>query len=142
MKKAIIISIGILSIFISGIALSGCSNGPVEDGKYAEVAQCITEKGAKFYGTFWCGFCKKQKSAFGDDIRYIDYVECDERGDNGDPQACIDAGVDRYPTWFFPGQGLKVGLHSPEDLAKITNCEDKLPGTGTNTESEAEATTE
>lgn len=107
--------------------LSGCQNGPPRDGQYAQLAQCLNEKGVKFYGTFWCHFCKKQKEIFGDDFRYIAYVECDDRDENGDAQACLDAGITSYPSWFFPGQGVEVGVQQPGDLAKKANCESALP---------------
>jgi hypothetical protein len=33
--------------------------------KYVEFAQCLSDKGAVFYGAFWCTHCKSQKQMFG-----------------------------------------------------------------------------
>jgi len=137
MKKFIAASL--LSIII----LAGCS-GETQDGKYAQLAQCLTEKGVKMYGAFWCSHCANQKKLFGDDWQYVTYVECDPRGENGDPDACRDAGVDRYPTWIFPGQDPVIGEIQPEELATKANCEipseDGESSSGDATATEGEST--
>ena len=65
--------------------------------------------------------------AFGDDVQFIKYQECDPKGAGGDKKLCLEAGVTSYPTWGFPGQGNLVGEQSVADLAKLANCTDKLP---------------
>jgi hypothetical protein len=120
MKKLTVIAIFVL------LLLSGC-NGEKQDGKYAALAQCLTDKGVKMYGAFWCNHCNNQKKMFGDDFRYITYIECDEGGENADPAACEEAGIEGFPTWTFPGQSSLAGEISPEQLAKKANCEDTLP---------------
>ena len=117
MKKLILASLGCMLI------LAGCAEP--EDGKYAVISQCLTQKNVKMYGAWWCPHCSEQKKLFGDDIRYITYVECAEGGDvAANKEACDAAGVERYPSWFFPGQGLITGVQDPEALAKRANCED------------------
>jgi len=93
-------------------------------GKYTEIAKCLTEKGVKFYGAYWCPHCADQKKIFGDDMKYINYVECDPKGENSKAEECKKVGVERYPTWFFPGQGLQTGVTDPKDLAIKANCLD------------------
>ncbi|MBU0546242.1 hypothetical protein KKA13_03240 [Patescibacteria group bacterium] len=127
MKKIFAASI-LLFVF-----LAGCNVQP-KDGEYAAMAQCLTGKGVKYYGTFWCPNCANQKKMFGDDFRYITYIECDPRGENGDPEACRAAGIDRYPTWVFPGQDPTIGTTAPEVLAKKANC-DVTAGAGAPDES-------
>lgn len=34
-------------------------------GKYDDFAKCLSEKGVKFYGAFWCSHCANQKAMFG-----------------------------------------------------------------------------
>lgn len=131
MKKFFALSA--LSLFV----LAACQGEP-QDGPYAQLAQCLTEKGVKFYGAFWCPNCADQKKLFGDDIRYISYVECDPRGDNAKPQECRDAGISRYPTWAFPGQDNVIGTTAPEILGKKANCEVKA---GAESTEETEETT-
>ena len=36
----------------------------VVPGKYDGFAQCLKDKGATFYGAFWCPHCKAQKALF------------------------------------------------------------------------------
>ena len=117
-KKIALFSIMLLGV----IALAACG-GPVQDGKYAKLAQCLTAKGVKFYGAFWCPHCQEQKAIFGDDMRYINYVECDARDPSAKPEECDAKGVKSYPTWFFPGQGNESGVHEPADLAKKVGCD-------------------
>lgn len=113
----------ILALSITSILLLSACGGEPQDGQYAELAQCLTEKDVKMYGAFWCPHCESQKKLFGDDFRYITYVECDPRGENGDREACLKAGVERYPTWIFPGQEPIIGEQEPAALAKKANCE-------------------
>ena len=117
MKKLILASLAGMVI------LAGCAE--TQDGKYAIIAQCLTDKNVKFYGAWWCPHCSEQKKLFGDDLRYITYVECAEGGDlPANVEGCKKAGVERYPTWVFPGQGLVTGVQTPEALANKANCKD------------------
>jgi glutaredoxin len=98
------------------------NNEPVEQasestGNYDSLAQCLTEKGVIMYGTEWCGFCKKQKEAFGDSFQYIDYIDCDQNR-----EACNEAGISGYPTWQIDGE-LSPGLTPLENLASLAGCE-------------------
>ncbi len=107
---------------VSCVAMLSACQYTVKDGPYAEVAKCLTDKGVKFYGAWWCPHCADQKKILGDDMRYINYVECDKNGKNANPQACADAGVKGYPTWFFPGQENVQGVLQPQELATKANC--------------------
>lgn len=125
MKKFITVMIISSLVLISAFALSGCDTED-KSGEYAVLAQCLTEKGVKFYGTYWCNFCEKQKEAFGEDFKYINSVECDPNGENANPEACKEARVQAYPAWYFPGQEPVLGVQSMESLAKKANCMDAL----------------
>jgi len=124
MKK--ILALGACALF----ALTAC--GPPQDGDNAALAQCLTDKGVKMYGAWWCHNCDNQKTLFGSDFRYIDYTECEPGGDQApDPEACQDAGIEGYPTWVFPGLGDTpgtplnlAGTRSLEELARVSGCTD------------------
>ncbi|MBU0624887.1 hypothetical protein KKF05_00935 [Patescibacteria group bacterium] len=89
----------------------------------AELAQCITDSGAKLYGTFWCPHCQRQKELFGEAIQYIAYVECTENGQrNLMSEACKQAEIDSFPTWIFGDGSRYSGEMSLEDIAKRTDC--------------------
>ncbi len=113
-----------MALMVMTLLIAGC--GPVKDGQYAKLAQCLTDKGVKFYGAYWCPHCVEQKKIFGDDVRYVPYVECYPGNSKTISKECVDAGVKSYPTWFFPGQGNATGVMQPEELAKMANCQDAL----------------
>ncbi|MBU2561430.1 MAG: hypothetical protein KKD17_03965 [Nanoarchaeota archaeon] len=83
---------------------------------YSGLAQCLTEKGAVMYGTYWCSHCKAQKADFGDSFQYINYVECTE-----EPDACTQAGIRGFPSWTFDSQ-LYEGRQSFSRLSTLTGC--------------------
>jgi hypothetical protein len=116
MKKILLLG------FIGLMFLAACAPKEVKDGKYAEIAKCLTQKGVTFYGAYWCSHCAEQKKIFGDDMRYINYVECDPGGANAKPAECAERKVERFPSWLIPGQGLETGLQQPEDLAAKVGC--------------------
>jgi len=95
----------------------------VPPGLYDSFAQCITDTGAKMYGTYWCGHCNNQKEAFGDSFEYIDYVECAYLDREGQTPECSEAGITGYPTWVFGNGQRAEGEVKIEDLAKVTGCE-------------------
>ena len=115
-------------IFIIGtlLFLAGCG-GPAAPGKYADAAKCLKDKGVIMYGAYWCPHCAQQKKNFGDDFQFVHYQECDPQGPNGNKVLCLQNGVTQYPTWKFPGQADLVGEQQVRDLAKLANCQDKLP---------------
>lgn len=83
--------------------ISGCT-APVDETAVEELntfAQCLTDEGMTFYGAYWCPHCQDQKEMFGDAMQYVNYVECDAGGENADPEACVAAGVEFYPTWIL-----------------------------------------
>lgn len=93
--------------------LSGCSlplASDTSENKYDLLAKCLTEKGVKMYGAFWCGHCQNQKKAFGSSFQYINYQECTIDGkQNSFAQVCQDAGIEGYPTWIFPQGSEQIG---------------------------------
>ena len=116
----------LFAIFATLLVFAGCG-GPAAPGQYAEVAKCLNQKGVIMYGAYWCPHCSAQKKQFGDDFQFVHYQECDAKGVNGDKSVCLSAGVTSYPTWILPGQGSLVGEQQVRDLAKLANCDDKLP---------------
>ncbi|HAC64451.1 MAG TPA: hypothetical protein DCF68_13155 [Cyanothece sp. UBA12306] len=87
------------------------------------LAKHLTAIGAKKYGAFWCPHCYEQKQLFGKEaFKEINYIECDPSGKNPQPQVCLDAGVQSYPTWEVKGQVLR-GTQLPRKLAEISGYE-------------------
>lgn len=85
------------------------------------LADCIAKSGAKFYGTKTCGYCKKQKEMFGDDVAKLPYVECAKVG-GGVEDVCRDNKIAGYPTWIFADGSRQQGAISLDVLAAKTKC--------------------
>lgn len=85
----------------------------------ASLVKYLNSQGAKMYGTYWCPYCTRQKEMFGDTIHQLQVIECDPKGQNAQPNVCIDANVSSYPTWEINGK-LYRGMRSLEELAVIS----------------------
>lgn len=96
-------------------------------GELDTFAQCISDKGAKFYGAYWCPHCQAQKSLFGKSKDKLPYVECADSA-KAQSDACAAAGVQGYPTWIFADNSSATGEQTLEFLSQKTGC--VLPSTG------------
>jgi thiol-disulfide isomerase/thioredoxin len=94
------ITIGVVIVLVAGAIGFGifASN---KTGKYDELAQCIKDQGAQFFGAFWCPHCQKEKAMFGSSKKYLPYVECSTPDGQGQMQVCTDNNISGYPTWTF-----------------------------------------
>ena len=106
----------ILSMFLVSCNGNGGSGG--EEGNVEALAKCLTDSGAKFYGAYWCPHCVDQKDLFGEAVEFAPYVEC-----TVEQQACVDAGVEAFPTWIFADGTVVMGGQSLEKLAELGSCE-------------------
>ena len=126
--KTLIVILGSVVIVVGGlILLSRTSTGA--PGQYDSLAQCLTSKGVKFYGAYWCPHCQAQKAAIGESaMKKIDYVECGVPGDTqAQSDACKAAGVNTYPTWILADGTRLVGEQTPETLADKAGCPKPAP---------------
>ncbi len=92
--------------------------------KYDAFARCLTQKGVRMYGAWWCPHCADQKKLFEASFKYAPYVECGVPGTTAKMQAeCTDAGIKHFPTWQFPPVGERVEGEMPlEDLSFRAGC--------------------
>lgn len=91
-------------------------------GKYDKLAMCLQEKGATFYGAFWCPHCQTQKQLFGKSASKLPYVECSTPDGKGQLQVCIDAEISSYPSWVYPDGTIETGEKTPQYLADKVSC--------------------
>ena len=91
-------------------------------GKYDGLAQCLKDKGAVFYGAFWCPHCQEQKKMFGNSADLLPYVECSNPDGQSQTQACNDKNIQGYPTWEFADGSRLSGEQQPQALADKTGC--------------------
>ncbi len=91
-------------------------SGPAE----IELAQHLTDQGVLNYGAFWCPHCYEQKQLLGKEaFEKVTYIECDPAGKNPQTQACVDAGIQSFPTWKINGE-MMPGVKTPAELAELT----------------------
>ncbi|HEY4475665.1 MAG TPA: hypothetical protein VJB92_03015 [Candidatus Paceibacterota bacterium] len=120
-KFKIFTFLSVILIFTFLFLKLGFRGGGKSVGILDAFAQCLTDKGAVMYGADWCPHCQNEKKAFGDSFRFINYVECPKN-----PNACLAAGVEAFPTWFFPDGKKFVGEQGIEKLGQLSNCETNL----------------
>ena len=101
--------------------------GEESGGLYAPLAKCLTKKGVRMYGAYWCPHCADQKAMFGDDFHFVNYFECDPQGENSQAARCTQDKVVSYPTWYFPAGGYDPGTKPLEKVATLAGCESYLP---------------
>ena len=99
-----------------GLELTGADVNA--DVTVEQFASCLAEKGATMYGAWWCPHCKEQKAMFGEAAAAkLAYVECTE-----DPNRCLAAKVEYYPTWIFSDGSLISGTQNFATLSNRTSC--------------------
>ncbi|MEK7575095.1 MAG: hypothetical protein AAB511_02605, partial [Patescibacteria group bacterium] len=90
--------------------------------KYDGFAQCLKDKGAIFYGAFWCPHCQKQKALFGSAKKLLPYIECSTPDGRGQLPLCTEVGIKNYPTWVFPDMSSSTGEVALSVLSEKTGC--------------------
>ncbi|HEV8289678.1 MAG TPA: hypothetical protein VGQ00_01855 [Candidatus Norongarragalinales archaeon] len=118
MKKIIIFAVVIVAVLAAVIWFFSS-----QPGKYDAFAQCLTDKGVKMYGAFWCPHCIEQKEMFGSSSKYINYVECSLPDKSDQTQVCKDAQIVSYPTWEFANGQRTTGARTLQELAFRSGCQ-------------------
>src|SRR3989338_8078671 len=118
-KGKIIWVVAVILVLVGAWFLISAYSKP---GNLDGFAQCLKDKGATFYGAFWCPHCQKQKAMFGSSAKLLPYVECSTPDCKGQLPVCKDAGVTGYPTWVFADGSRESGEVSLERLAEKTSC--------------------
>jgi len=92
--------------------------------KYDGFARCLSGRGVKMYGAWWCPHCLEQKEMFAKSFQYVPYVECGVKGDiHAKSQVCKDENIKAFPTWQFPPTGERVEREfSLQELSDRTGC--------------------
>ena len=120
--KIFTIAVAVLVLGIIGLALVDPGEDPAEAGKYDVFAQCLKDKGAIFYGTFWCPYCKAQKEMFGSSAKLLPYFECSTPDGRNQVPACTEKSIKSYPTWDFADGSRLTGKIPFQQLAEKTGC--------------------
>ncbi|OHA11625.1 MAG: hypothetical protein A3I44_03025 [Candidatus Sungbacteria bacterium RIFCSPLOWO2_02_FULL_51_17] len=112
-KRLAVLGLGIVAI----IAVYLLYPRQQTNGNLDAFAQCLAEKNITVYGAEWCPHCQNEKKAFGDSFRFVPYVECPDN-----PQKCLAAGINGYPTWIFPGGKKLESEQGLEKLSRESGC--------------------
>jgi len=78
--------------------------------------QCISDSGAKFYGTPSCTWCNQEKELL-QNSPAIPFIDCQANAD-----ACEAARVTAYPTWIL-GDSVATGYQTIDQLSALTGCQ-------------------
>lgn len=114
------IAIGIAIIWgVGAVALKNRGEVNLVSAALDGFAQCLTDKGVKMYGADWCPHCQNQKKAFGTSFKFVDYTRCELKENT---QKCLDAKIEGYPTWVFPGGERIEGEASFDQLVEKSSC--------------------
>ncbi len=118
-----VIGVLLIGVVATVVIRENIDKVPAGPGKYDTFAQCLKDKGAVFYGAFWCPHCQATKKLFGSSQKLLPYVECSAPDGNAQTQACIDKKITGYPTWEFADGSRLNGEIALEQLAEKTSCE-------------------
>ncbi len=83
----------------------------------AETVKCIGQNSVLYTQT-GCSHCADQEALFGDNLQYLNIIDCLK---DGNMQKCIDAKIEGTPTWIIKNQSY-VGVQTIEKLKELTGC--------------------
>ena len=129
-QAKVVLSLCILILVVAGgylitkkiSSLTGKGILTTGESELDRFAKCLTEQNIKMYGAYWCKHSQNQKQMFGSSFQYIDYIECDPKGKNANPEACIEAGIPGYPTWIINGKQYP-GEQTLKRLSDLSKCD-------------------
>ncbi len=120
--KIFILIIGLLILGTVVMVLFRSRSTSSEPGKYDAFTTCLKDKGAVFYGAFWCPHCQAEKELFGFSEKLLPYVECSTPDGQNQTQICKDNKITSYPTWVFTDGSQLNGEITLQQLADKTSC--------------------
>jgi hypothetical protein len=82
-------------------------------GTSVDIAKCIG-KNSILYVQYGCSHCKTQEEMFGDNVKYLNMIDCFYT-----PENCSE--ITATPTWVINNQKY-IGTKSIQDLQNLTNC--------------------
>lgn len=122
MKKAHAL-IGGITVAALAVVIGFSYFGQSATGKLDAFARCLAQRGAVFYGAFWCPHCQNQKKMFGRSERLLPYVECSTPNGQSQLKVCSEKNITGYPTWEFADGSREGGEVLLARLAEKTGCE-------------------
>ena len=121
MKNGVYIFWGAIIIVIA-LVVGGTFFLSAQPGRLDSFASCLKDRGAVFYGAFWCPHCQATKSLFGRSVKLLPYVECSTPDGKDQLQICKDKSIQNYPTWEFADGTRQTGELTLQQLSDATGC--------------------
>ena len=123
-KKVIvaIVAVIILIVFVLVFKKHSETKSEMQNDPYDVFAQCITDSGAKLYCADWAFQCIKQKKIFGENTKFLTYIECSPPDSRDRNTQCKEDDIEKYPTWEFADGTRIEDILSFERLERETNC--------------------
>ena len=121
MSKGALIFWGLIVVLIV-LGLGAAFFVKTGPGDLDSFTQCLEDKGAIFYGAFWCPHCQRTKALFGNSAKLLPYVECSTPDGKSQLQECKDKEIKTYPTWIFTDGNILTGERTLQELAEKTAC--------------------
>lgn len=122
-----VLQIGLMFAIALTSQIAGCQdisiNQLVAPSYETQLAEYLSNIGAKMYGAYWCPHCARQKKVFGNASTLLPYIECDARGVNPQVELCNTVGIRAYPTWQIDGE-FYLGAQPIWRLAIISGFEE------------------
>ena len=125
MNNNVKIFVSVIVVLVLGTIATALVRGggaPSSPGQYDGFAQCLKDRGAVFYGAFWCSNCQNQKKMFGKSASLLPYVECSTLDGRSQVKECQDKNIEGYPTWEFADGSRLNGTTPLQTLAEKTSC--------------------
>lgn len=119
---------GVVVLGLLGAGMTFLIQRNVTGGQdYTSLAQCLTDKGVKMYGSKTCAFCEREKQEFGDAFDHIAYIECHPQGENPQVERCLEHNISHTPTWVIEDEEGNEhkrieGFQGPKRLAEFGGC--------------------
>ncbi len=123
MKSKFIVFIVVLVLIVAGLGVF--MNKTAKPSKYDDFAKALKDRGAEFYGAFWCPHCIAQKTLFGTAKKYLPYIECSTPNKAVVP-LCLDKKIESYPTWMFK-DGVTLKSKSVPTVCEVRPGKDGEP---------------
>lgn len=112
----------IIAAVVFAAAMFGAMYLAAKPSNLLPLAQCLKEKGATFYGAFWCPHCQATKSMFGSAASALPYVECSTPDGKDQLPVCKEKNITNYPTWIFADGTRLTGELTAAQLAAASGC--------------------
>lgn len=116
-KTIIILSLVLIAIIVSLIAVVFTFLPKSQTRNLDEFARCLAQKNITMYSTPWCEWCQKEETLFGKSFDLVSYVDCSKN-----PQECVVKGINITPTWIFPDARKIEGYQTLEQLSQESGC--------------------